>query len=155
MSAEPPRGCLAALFGSGGARRGPRGLKETDGPATPPAVGLELDDTSHQLRDRVERDAFVNALFASASLPLLRLPARQSYLTGQIAAAIDGVLLTAATDQDTRLERGVSEDAPACPSCGVAMVHRTAGKGRHAGGTFFGCPNYPRCREILRLERGG
>jgi restriction system protein len=34
----------------------------------------------------------------------------------------------------------------ACPTCGAAMVRRTAKRGTHAGGEFWGCSLYPRCR---------
>jgi len=34
----------------------------------------------------------------------------------------------------------------ACPICGAAMVRRTAKRGTHAGGEFWGCSLYPRCR---------
>jgi hypothetical protein len=37
--------------------------------------------------------------------------------------------------------------APFCPQCGVRMVVRTAKQGRYAGEQFYGCPNFPRCRE--------
>jgi DNA-binding helix-hairpin-helix protein with protein kinase domain len=33
-----------------------------------------------------------------------------------------------------------------CPSCGGRMVRRQARRGRNAGGYFFGCAAYPRCR---------
>lgn len=39
-----------------------------------PMLGIELDDPSHDDRERFDRDIFVNELFASASVPLLRLP---------------------------------------------------------------------------------
>ena len=35
---------------------------------------------------------------------------------------------------------------PACPSCGAAMVQRTAKRGAHAGAAFWGCPSYPVCK---------
>ena len=34
----------------------------------------------------------------------------------------------------------------ACPTCGAAMVRRTAKRGTHTGGEFWGCSLYPRCR---------
>ena len=34
---------------------------------------------------------------------------------------------------------------------GIAMVLRSSTKGRHAGRPFYGCPNFPRCREIKPL----
>ncbi len=35
---------------------------------------------------------------------------------------------------------------PVCPQCGAAMVLRTARKGTNAGSSFWGCPQYPKCR---------
>lgn len=34
----------------------------------------------------------------------------------------------------------------ACPTCGAAMLRRTAKRGGHAGHEFWGCSMYPRCR---------
>jgi hypothetical protein len=39
-----------------------------------PMLGIELDDPSHDDPERFERDIFVNELFASTCVPLLRLP---------------------------------------------------------------------------------
>ncbi|MCE1226246.1 MAG: restriction endonuclease [Geobacteraceae bacterium] len=39
---------------------------------------------------------------------------------------------------------------PTCPKCGVKMVLRQASTGRNAGASFWGCMNYPRCRQTLR-----
>ena len=44
---------------------------------------------------------------------------------------------------------------PSCPQCGTAMVLRTASKGPNQGGRFWGCPNYPRCRAIVKYEPAG
>lgn len=33
-----------------------------------------------------------------------------------------------------------------CPRCGGMLVMRTAARGAHAGETFYGCSNYPKCR---------
>lgn len=38
---------------------------------------------------------------------------------------------------------------PTCPKCGATMVLRTASKGPQAGQRFYGCRNYPKCREIV------
>lgn len=34
----------------------------------------------------------------------------------------------------------------ACPKCGAALVLRTARSGPNAGGSFFGCSGFPKCR---------
>jgi restriction system protein len=35
---------------------------------------------------------------------------------------------------------------PSCPRCGASMVLRTARQGANAGGQFWGCSTYPKCR---------
>jgi restriction system protein len=40
--------------------------------------------------------------------------------------------------------------APTCPRCGGAMSLRTARKGGNAGGQFWGCQSYPKCRGIVQ-----
>lgn len=42
-----------------------------------PMLAIELDDDSHQKADRKKRDMFVNRLFASSSIPLLRVHVRE------------------------------------------------------------------------------
>lgn len=37
---------------------------------------------------------------------------------------------------------------PICTRCNVPMVKHTATRGRHAGQPFWGCANYPKCREV-------
>lgn len=37
-----------------------------------------------------------------------------------------------------------------CPQCGTEMVLRTARRGANAGNQFWGCSNYPRCRQVLQ-----
>lgn len=46
----------------------------------------------------------------------------------------------------------VSTMPPVCPQCGVPMVVRTAKRGPTPGQQFYGCPNYPNCRVIIRME---
>jgi ssDNA-binding Zn-finger/Zn-ribbon topoisomerase 1 len=38
---------------------------------------------------------------------------------------------------------------PTCPQCDVKLVKRESSKGRSAGGHFWGCVNYPRCKQTL------
>ncbi len=46
---------------------------------------------------------------------------------------------------------GIQDGAsPFCPKCDVPMVERVARKGQNAGKSFFGCPNYPKCREVVQ-----
>lgn len=39
-----------------------------------------------------------------------------------------------------------STGTPSCPRCGSQMIRRLARRGRNAGGYFWGCSRYPRCK---------
>lgn len=45
-------------------------------------------------------------------------------------------------------------EPPRCPRCGVPMVLRVARRGNQPGRLFYGCPNYPLCREIINIPTG-
>lgn len=49
-------------------------------------AAIELDDRSHARLDRRQRDAFLNRLFGTAGIPLLRYPARFVYDAGELKA---------------------------------------------------------------------
>ncbi len=56
----------------------------------------------------------------------------------------------------SKVPDGADESAPAepqptkqCPQCGAEMVLRTARRGANAGNQFWGCSNYPKCRQVL------
>lgn len=126
-----------------------------------PCVAVELDDASHKRTERTERDAFVDAVFAGTGLPLLRVAARMSYSTQQLEALLHPLLRessqpeAAVADEVEAVMEAVSNNAsagiPVCPKCGIPLVLRTVRNARHAGKQFYGCHNYPRCREIAPL----
>ncbi len=111
-----------------------------------PLLGIELDDASHQRARRVVRDEFVDAVFAVANLPLLRIPASQSYDSRAIATQLKAAMQS--RSQPT-VAPPTATTAPLCPKCGLPMVLRTAQHGSRQGQQFYGCPNYPQCREII------
>lgn len=43
---------------------------------------------------------------------------------------------------------------PSCPSCGVKMIQRTSKKGKNSGNKFWGCINFPKCRNTLNTKKG-
>ena len=57
-----------------------------------PLVCIELDDSSHQRPDRIERDKFMDAAFESAGLPLLRIATSKNYPPREIRELIDQVI---------------------------------------------------------------
>lgn len=48
-------------------------------------------------------------------------------------------------------ELPVEPKAPACPHCRKTMVVRVARSGANAGGNFWGCVDYPKCRGIRAM----
>ncbi|RMD61399.1 DUF2726 domain-containing protein [Candidatus Parcubacteria bacterium] len=117
-----------------------------------PILGIELDDRSHSGGRKQQRDEFVENVFRSANLPLLRFPAQRQYNSRDIMAQIEPYLEERTSPRDTSqalTDTDPAQDAaPLCPKCGVPMVLRTATRGEHKGKQFYGCPNYPRCREV-------
>ena len=57
-----------------------------------PVMCIELDDSSHNRADRIERDKFVNDAFDAAELPLLRIPVEATYNAREVRDLIDEVL---------------------------------------------------------------
>lgn len=117
-----------------------------------PVLGIELDDKSHSRQDRQDRDEFVNDVFEAAGLPLLRVPAAARYVPADLFKRIEAALkhtVRKAPEQPSAVSPARQDGIPTCPKCQVAMVHRTAKKGDQHGQIFWGCVNYPRCRETV------
>jgi hypothetical protein len=61
------------------------------------AAIIELDDRSHRLRDRRNRDRFVNESLRAANVPLLRVKAAWRYESAEIRDAIANAISASAT----------------------------------------------------------
>src|SRR3990167_631653 len=48
-------------------------------------------------------------------------------------------------------DKAKQEFAPGCPVCNSAMKKRTAKYGSNAGGEFWGCSRFPKCRGIVNI----
>ena len=120
-----------------------------------PIFGIELDDSSHDRKDRQTRDNFIDRVFKTANLPLLHFPARRDYNTREIADTIRPILkeyiLASTSPKQAVADKTPVTSVPNCPKCGIPMVLRTVSKGDHKGDQFYGCSNYPKCREIKAL----
>ncbi len=57
-----------------------------------PLAGIELDDSSHELVERRQRDVLVDATFASAGLPLLHVPVQKSYQPADLRSKVASVI---------------------------------------------------------------
>ena len=64
---------------------------------------------------------------------------------------LDLIALLPTDKQASLLEHATRGDfsTPSCPSCGIKLVVRTAGKGTRAGKQFWSCSNYPRCKYVM------
>lgn len=60
-----------------------------------PRLGIELDDSSHGRRERMDRDDLVDRAFKAAGLPLLRVKAAGSYEPRDLLMQIQGALMSA------------------------------------------------------------
>ena len=131
-----------------------------------PLVGIELDDRSHQRADRQERDIFVDKAFEAATLPLVRVPVQSGYSIQEIASYLAPFFSTTVTAgsppiqlnpdfapvNPTQTDPGIiSANALICPKCGVPMVRRQAGRGMRQGEEFWGCVNFPKCRQTAKI----
>lgn len=142
-------------------------------------AAIELDDKSHERRDRRERDSFLVSLCQAASLPLIRVPAKRAYsvqaLRSQVLASL-GMEQEPAPELPTLptttpeaqpaqtepehsaaepigdIQNNASADVPACPKCSASMVRRQAKAGANAGQEFWGCSAFPKCRTIIPLS---
>lgn len=124
--------------------------------AMKPVAGIELDDASHNQAARRQRDKFVDKVFQAAGLPLLHMPVRREYSSQEIATRLAQLFKTSpnASAQPPANERQ-AVSVPLCPKCGIPMVLRTASQGEHKGQHFYGCQNYPRCREVMLMQKAG
>lgn len=112
-----------------------------------PLVGIELDDPSHRIPERQERDAFVNAVFATADLPLLRIPTQTVYVPEELRAQVAPYLTT--QQPQAAPPPPSSQPAPTCPKCGKPMTRLMAKQGRYIGQMFWGCTGFPDCKTRL------
>ncbi len=64
--------------------------------------------------------------------------------------------LVASYDDPFSAEEPLSAEEPQtfmpCPRCEAEMVLRTAKRGANAGKQFWGCSNYPKCREVKQTD---
>jgi ssDNA-binding Zn-finger/Zn-ribbon topoisomerase 1 len=128
-----------------------------------PVCGIELDDTSHERQDRVIRDTFVNQVFKSGKLPLIRYTNKRSYVLSEVEEKLQTIInptknevhfqtLKMEEKEKTNLNENVNETIhPVCPKCHTPFVLRSAKSGKHLGKQFYGCTNYPKCRETLEM----
>ena len=110
-----------------------------------PRVGIELDDSSHAREDRQARDAFVEQVFEAAGVVLLRFPALRAYNISEVTSRLSPFFAGGAVPPPLPVSVDTIS-APLCPKCGIPLVVRSSRRGK-----FYGCANYPKCRQTIRL----
>lgn len=116
-----------------------------------PFCAIELDDISHTSKKSYERDQFIEKLYKDAGLELIRLSSKSGYTANEIETALMGVFDEKAELANEPVTIGAkdNDEIPLCPKCDVPMVMRTASKGKNEGNSFWGCANFPKCRETV------
>jgi hypothetical protein len=121
-----------------------------------PICGIELDDLSHARQDRIERDEFVDRVFKAADLKLIRIPNKTSYSIVEIEEKIKPLFMKdmpeKIDDNEKIDEKGDAMEILICKKCGIPMVLRVAKRGENTGQEFYGCVNYPKCKEIIEID---
>ncbi len=101
-----------------------------------PFCGIELDDASHESAKAKERDAFVEKVYKDAELPLVRVKTQPSYTIEDIIRVLTPYL-------------GMPvPQTVICPKCNIPLVQRVS---KSSGEKFYGCKNYPNCRETAKM----
>jgi hypothetical protein len=141
---------------------------------------IELDDSSHEQDDRIERDEFVDQVFRSAGLPLIRIRARDAYNILDLKTLFYKVLppkgaekppVPINRDEAPFLPEIGVRDVPRppepvvkpvesqpvnaydfCPNCGSPMKVRKSIAGPNVDHEFYVCSRYPECKTYLRVE---
>lgn len=119
-----------------------------------PLCGIELDDSSHSRQNRIDRDLFVDKVFENAKLRIIHIPNKKGYTKEDLNAVLQ---IFTMQNNETKIEtvqiatENVNSEIKICPKCGANMVLRTTKKGENFGKQFYGCSNYPKCKEIINL----
>ena len=119
---------------------------------------IELNDSSHILKKRKDRDKFLEGACQSANVPFIQIAAKNTYSISEIKQSI-AAYLPGSQSQDTMKEPVVSSTArqsqnvdKICPKCSSVMAKKTAKKGKNTGKEFWACSAFPKCRYIEAIN---
>lgn len=114
-----------------------------------PLLAIELDDSSHKRKDRQDRDDLVDSVFKAAQLPLLHVTVKRAYQPADISKEINAII---SHPSDLQPAPDLKAGSPICSKCDAPMILRTASRGQNKGQQFWGCVNYPQCKEIVQFN---
>jgi hypothetical protein len=132
---------------------------------------IELDDSSHNRKNRQERDEFVNQAFAAAGLTLLHVDCKRGYSQQEMinvlfapmkqkraVSAASPTLQPAPLRENTTLPSAIPPLLPtengeigltACSVCGAPMKKKAVTAGAHKGEYYWVCSQYPKCQNFF------
>jgi hypothetical protein len=124
---------------------------------------VELDDQSHDRKERAERDEFVDQALAGAKIPVVHIAVKSGYVLPEIRSSlaetfklrIMAAQITSAPPVQSASSAATAQSeevAPICPKCAAPMVKRQAKNGPHTGKFFWACSTYPNCRQVVAIE---
>ena len=130
-------------------------------------AAIELDDKSHNKKQRVNRDEFLKNVCIAADLPVIRFTAQATYNITEVKKDIyqslkipektENISPYQTPTRETKAALPTNNVAPDtskkdCPKCLSPMMIRKAMKGKNAGKLFWGCTNYPKCKTIIPVN---
>jgi len=118
-----------------------------------PLCAIELDDISHTNKKTYERDLFVVKLYKDANFELVRFSAKSGYTFAEMDVALSDILNkinNVENNAETIIDStdGTTNAVPICSKCQIPMILRKSARGQNAGTEFYGCTNYPNCKEV-------
>jgi very-short-patch-repair endonuclease len=139
-----------------------------------PIYAIELDDSSHNRKDRKERDEFLNQVFEKIGFPLIRIASQTAYLQSDLAAKLLQPLQNLLTPMNPhqaeyenssrmpnsqvvpsrQLPTAFTQVEKICQKCGAPMKIRKADTGSQIGKEYWVCTKFPKCQNFFPVEKG-
>ena len=92
-------------------------------------------------------------VYKAANFPLISIPVHRSYSTLELDSLLRQHIDLNKVEMPIHSVNNEEQSfTPRCPICGNEMVLRAAKSGANQGKQFWGCPDYPRCRGIRKIE---
>jgi hypothetical protein len=103
-------------------------------------AGQKLDP--HAVKSVENLGHFIHSSYIQVFATFLQYIIPAVFLLGALA----GFVKRSATNNEQPSPTLVNSTGTSCPDCGSSMVKRKARRGANAGGEFWGCSTYPKCR---------
>lgn len=112
---------------------------------------IELNDSSHNSKNRQKRDDFLKGVCEASSIPLIQVPAKSGYVISDIKRILSPYIETNENNLQIDVTTNTIEEK-SCPKCSSPLVMRTARKGVNARKKFLGCSAYPKCKYTEAID---